>query len=109
MIKWKIVNVDIEPTANGREKVVVVARWVCQAFDGNRSGVQMGATSLGAPGNTFVEFKDLTEETILGFCWANGLDKDAVEAKANAELQKLLESTVVTSELPWQTLQINNV
>ena len=101
MIRWKIVNVDIEPTANGHEKVVVTARWLCCAEENGKSGVHMGATALGAPGNTFIEFKDLTEEMILGFCWANGLDKADAEAKATADLQNVVQSTVVTPTLPW--------
>ena len=101
MIKWKIVNVDVEPAANGYEKVVTMARWICQASEGDKSGVQLGATVLGAPGNTFVEFKDLTEEVVLGFCWASGLDKAAVEAKATVDLQTALQSTAVTPTLPW--------
>jgi hypothetical protein len=101
MITWKIVNVDVEPVAGDLENVVVMARWVCQASESGKSGVQLGATALGSPGNPFVPYKDLTEEAILGFCWASGLDRAAVEAKATAELQKALPVSVVTPDLPW--------
>lgn len=101
MIKWKIVSVDVEPAVQGHSNVVVMARWVCQASEGGKSAAQLGATALGAPGNAFVAYNDLTEQNVLDFCWASGLDRQAVEAKATADLQKTLESSTVVLDLPW--------
>lgn len=101
MIKWRIVSVDVEPAANNYEKVVTMARWVCQAFQNGKSGAALGATALGAPGNPFIAYDDLTEEAVLRFCWESGLDRAAVEAKAQADLDKVLATTTVSPELPW--------
>ena len=101
MITWKIVSVDVAPVVGSHENAVVMARWVCQAFQDGKSGAALGATALGAPGNPFIAYDDLTEEAVLGFCWANGLDRQAVEAQAEAELAKALEVSVVSPELPW--------
>lgn len=101
MIKWKIVNVDVEPAVDGYEKVVIMARWVCQAAQDGKSGAALGATALGAPGNPFIAYDDLTEEAVLRFCWESGLDRAAVETKAQADLDKVLAATTVSPELPW--------
>jgi hypothetical protein len=109
MITWKIVSVDVAPVVGDRDNVVVMARWVCQATQDGKSGAALGATALGAPGNLFVAYNDLTEEAVLAFCWDNGLDRNAVEAKAKADLDNVLAASVVSPELPWQPLQINNL
>ena len=109
MITWKIVSVDVAPVVGSHENAVVMARWVCQAAQNGKSGAALGATALGAPGDPFIAYDDLTEEAVLQFCWDSGLDREAVEAKAQADLDKVLATTVVSPELPWQPLQINNL
>ena len=44
----------------------------------------------------------MTEQEVLNWCWANGVDKDATEANlaASIELQK---NPVVASGVPWAT------
>jgi len=101
MITWKIINVDVAPALDGFENVVVTARWVCRAARDGKSGAHLGATALGLPKDSFVSYEDLTEEAVLNFCWSDGLDRQAVEAKATADLERALESNVVSPELPW--------
>jgi hypothetical protein len=81
---------------------VVVAHWRATATDGDFS-----ASSYGTVGFTpdpsdsgFVAYDSITEEVALGWCFANGVDKDAIEASlaANIEAQK---NPTQASGVPW--------
>ena len=54
-----------------------------------------------SPGDDFVAYPDLTEEEVLGWCYANGVDKDAVEANVARELDMLVNPPTVAKPLPW--------
>ena len=81
---------------------VVVAHWRATATDGDFS-----ASSYGTAGFTpdpsasdYVPYDDITEEVALGWCFANGVDKDVIEASlaANIEAQK---NPTQASGVPW--------
>ena len=81
---------------------VVVAHWRATATDGDFS-----ASSYGTAGFTpdpsssdYVPYDSITEEVALGWCFADGVDKDAIEASlaANIEAQK---NPTQASGVPW--------
>jgi hypothetical protein len=81
---------------------VVVAHWRATATDGDFS-----ASSYGTAGFTpdpsasdFIAYDSITEEVALDWCFANGVDKDAIEASlaANIEAQK---NPTQASGVPW--------
>jgi hypothetical protein len=43
----------------------------------------------------------LTQEQVLGWVWANGVDKETVEAAVQSQLDSLVNPTVVSPPLPW--------
>jgi hypothetical protein len=47
-----------------------------------------------------VDYADLTQETVLGWIWANGVDKDAVEASLAAQIEAKKNPTTATG-VPW--------
>ena len=88
MTTWTISTLERELSDGG----VIVAHWRATAVDGDFS-----ASSYGTCGFTpdpsasgFVAYDSITEEVALGWCWADGVDKDAIEASlaANIEAQK---------------------
>ena len=98
MTTWTISTLERELSDDG----VVVAHWRATAVDGDHS-----ATSYGTCGFTpdpsssdWVAYDDITEDMALGWCWANGVDKDAIEASlaANTEAQK---NPTQASGVPW--------
>ncbi len=101
MIKWNIVSVDVVPVAGDRENVISMARWACKASSDGKIGVELGATALGSADESFVPYDELTESDVLGFCWANGTDRAAVEAKAAERLQSALDAPTTELALPW--------
>ena len=81
---------------------VVVAHWRATATDGDYSATNYGTCGFtpDPSSSDWVDYDSITEEVALGWCWANGVDKDAVEASlaANIEAQK---NPTQASGVPW--------
>jgi hypothetical protein len=92
---WTISQLD-RNTSNG---FVTTAHWQATAVDGDYSA-QIYSTSSWADGTVNTPYADLTQATVLGWVWANGVDKTATEAAlaANIALQK---NPVQASGTPW--------
>ena len=81
---------------------VVVAHWRATATDGDYS-----ASSYGTAGFTpdpsasgFIAYDSITEEVALDWCFANGVDKDAIEASLAAQIE-LDKNPTQASGVPW--------
>jgi hypothetical protein len=46
-------------------------------------------------------FADLTEAQVCDWIWANGVDKDEIEANLNQQIATQKNPPVVTPPLPW--------
>ena len=94
-ITWGITNLD-RKTADG---FVTTAHWQATAVDGEHTA-SIYSTCSWADGTPTIPYADLTQETVLGWVWANGVDKTATEAAlaANIALQK---NPVTAQGVPW--------
>jgi hypothetical protein len=94
MATWNINQTDYE-TANG---FIKTAHWTCTAVDGEYSASVYGTCSF--TGTPTIPYAQVTMAEVLDWCWANGVDKDAIEASlaANIALQK---NPVSSSGTPW--------
>ena len=121
---WKIEQLEYDLTENNS---VITAHWRCTATDdaGEFSAGSYGTCGFSADpeATDFVPYADLTEEIVLGWCFAEvavenatnegdptmqemsasvkvGIDKDGVEAslQANIDLQM---TPVQASGVPW--------
>ena len=94
MATWNINQTDYE-TANG---FITTAHWTATAVDGEYSASVYG--TCGFTGTPTIPYAQVTMAEVLDWCWANGVDKDAIEASlaANIALQK---NPVVESGVPW--------
>ena len=92
---WTISTLERE-TSNG---FVNCAHWQATAVDGEYSASTY-ATCSWADGTPTIPYENLTQETVLGWVWANGVDKQATEdaLSANIALQK---NPVTASGTPW--------
>jgi hypothetical protein len=43
----------------------------------------------------------LTQEQVLGWCYANGVDKSAIEANVSLQIANQINPPVVSLPLPW--------
>ena len=95
MITWTITTLDRE-VSNG---FVTTAHWTATAVDGDYTA-SIYSTCSWADGTPTIAYADLTQETVLGWVWANGVDKQATEdaLAANIALQK---NPVTATGTPW--------
>lgn len=101
-ITWVIERLDCVPqTAEGAD-YVVTAYWRCTGVDGDYSGTVYATTSFPVvQGPSFTPYADLTEAQVLGWVWANGVDKDATEAAVEGQIEAQKNPPIVAPKLPW--------
>ena len=95
MITWNISQLDRQ-TSDG---FVTTAHWQANATDGDYSASVYGTCSW-SEGTATIPYASLTQETVLGWIWANGVDKDAVEASLAAQIE-LQKNPVTATGVPW--------
>jgi hypothetical protein len=94
-IVWNISQLDRQ-TSDG---FVTTAHWQANAIDGDYSASVISTCSW-SDGTATIAYADLTKETVLGWIWANGVDKAAVEASLNAQIE-LQKNPVKATGVPW--------
>jgi len=98
---WQISTLNCYPTQNNLTDVVFTVHWNCTAVDGNYTSYVYGSCGVPGPGDPFTPYEDLTLNQVLGWIWANGVDKDAIEANLQTQIDNLINPPVVTPPLPW--------
>ena len=101
MANWKIESMVVKPVDGSHTDVVVTACWRCTAVDGEHSASNYGSMGFASPSGDFIAYPDLTEDTVLGWIWANGVDKAEVEANVARELDAQVNPPTVAKPLPW--------
>ena len=94
-VTWTISQLD-RNTANG---FVTTAHWQATAVDGEHTA-SIYSTCSWADGTVNVPYADLTQATVLGWVWANGVDKQATEDALAAQIA-LQKAPVTAQGLPW--------
>jgi hypothetical protein len=100
VITWQITAMDCSTTEQNPD-TVIVCHWTCAGTDGTYNTSIYSTCSVPTPTGTFVPYQDLTQEQVLGWCWANGVDKDATETAVGQQLAYLVNPPIVTPALPW--------
>ena len=104
-MNWNVSAMDCQVQEGQYQDVVYCVHWQCtdtQVIDGKEySGRVYSTCSVPGPGAPFTPYADLTQEQVLGWIWANGVDKDATEAAVNAQIQAQAYPVTVTPPLPW--------
>jgi hypothetical protein len=95
MITWNISQLDRQ-TSDG---FVFCAHWQANATDGDYSASVISTCSW-SEGTATIPYASLTQETVLGWIWANGVDKDAVEASLAAQIAEQ-KAPVKATGVPW--------
>jgi len=101
MATWKIESMIVKPQDGSYTDVVVTAAWRCIDSSAEFSASNYGSMGFASPGDDFVAYPDLTEADVLGWVWANGVDKAEVEANVARELDALVNPPTVSKPLPW--------
>ena len=106
MVTWTISTLERELSDGG----VIVAHW--RATDSETVGegddaVTYSASSYGTCGFAydpsspdFTPYDQLTQDQVLGWCWNDGVDKDATEASLAANINDQKNPTTADG-VPW--------
>jgi hypothetical protein len=95
-------QLDCLPQSAEGADYVVTAHWQCNGSDGTYSGSVYSTCSFPVvQGESFVPYADLTLDTVLGWIWANGVDKAATEAAVEQQIQNQINPPIVSPPLPW--------
>ena len=100
-LNWLIERLLVKPVEGSNTDVVVTSDWRCNGSQDSFSGTCYGSTSFSAPSGDFTPYKDLTQEQILGWCFASGVDQAAIEANVSHQIQNQINPPVVSLPLPW--------
>jgi hypothetical protein len=104
VITWHISVLNCIPqTAEGAD-YVICCHWQCNGVDGQYNGSVYSTCSFPVvEGTSFTPYASLTQDQVLGWIWANGVDKDATEAAVEQQIQNQINPPIVTPPLPWAT------
>jgi hypothetical protein len=106
-ITWVIEWMQTTPTTATPPETVITAGWRCNGAQ-TANTVEYAATIYGSAGfpmpeGTFTPYNQLTEAQVLGWCWANGVDKSTTEAAVQGQIDNQINPPVIQPPLPWAT------
>ena len=103
---WVISTLERDLQPADMDGAIIVAHWRCNAEQENE-GTTYSASSYGTSGFTpdptspsYVPYSSVTEELALSWCFADGVDKDAIEASLQASIDGQIDP-VTASGVPW--------
>jgi len=94
-VNWTISTLD----RNVATGFVQTCHWQATAVDGEHTA-SIYSTCSWADGTVNTPYADLTQATVLGWVWANGVDKQATEDALAAQIA-LQKAPVTASGTPW--------
>jgi len=100
--QWTISVLNCIPQTPEGADYVVTAHWQCTGTDGTYTGQVYSTCSFPVESKTdFTPYPDLTLNQVLGWIWANGVDKDGTEAAVAQQIQNQIDPPITTPTLPW--------
>lgn len=106
-ITWAIQWMQCKPTEGSYTDVVVTAGWVCNGSQVSGAETYTGSVfsicSFPMPEGTFTPYDQLTEQQVLGWCWANGVDQTTTEAAVQGQIDNQINPPIIQPPLPWVT------
>ena len=100
-ILWLIERLLTKPVEGSETNVVITADWRCNGSQESFNGTCYGSCSFAPPTGSFTPYEDLTEQQVLDWCFANGVDQAAIEANVSLQIQNQINPPVVSLPLPW--------
>ncbi|MCJ7763417.1 hypothetical protein MUP38_08200 [Candidatus Bathyarchaeota archaeon] len=92
---WNIIQTDYL-VADG---FITTAHWTANAVDGTYTA-SVYSTCGFAAATPSIPYASVTMQEVLDWCWANGVDKAAIESNLAAQIA-LLKNPVSAAGIPW--------
>ena len=106
-ITWAIEWMQTTPVSANPSECVITAGWRCtgtqQSSGQTYTGTVYSTTSFEGPGDPYTPYADLTQDQVLGWCWAGGVDKAGVEATVQQQIDNQINPPLINPPLPWAT------
>ena len=99
-ISWIIERLLVKPTEGSYTDVVITADWRCNGSQDSYSGTCYGSCSFAPPTEGFTPYDQLTEQQVLDWCYANGVDQAAIEANVTQQINDQINPPVVVLPPP---------
>jgi hypothetical protein len=100
-INWLIERLLVRKVEGTHTDVVITADWRCNGTQDQYSGTCYGSASFAPPSGSFTPYDQLTQDQVLGWCFANGVNKTAIEANVTAQINDQINPPVIAPPLPW--------
>jgi len=100
-ILWIIERLLVKPTEGTLTDIVITADWRCNGSQESFSGTCYGSASFAPPSGSFTPYEDLTQDQVLNWCYANGVDQAAIEANVTQQINDQINPPVIAPPLPW--------
>ena len=107
---WVISTLERDLQPAEMDGAIIVAHWRCNAEQAEGTGddaVTYSATNYGTAGFSpdpsspdYTPYSDVTEQQCLDWVWADGVDKDSIEASLQANIDAQI-NPVTASGVPW--------
>ena len=100
-LSWIIERLLVRKVEGTYSDVVITADWRCNGSQDQYSGTCYGSASFAPPTENFTPYDQLTQDQVLGWCYANGVDQSAIEANVTQQINDQINPPVVVLPLPW--------
>ena len=100
-LSWIIERLLVRKVEGTYSDVVITADWRCNGSQDQYSGTCYGSASFAPPSGSFTPYADLTEAQVLDWCYANGVDKTAIEANVTQQINDQINPPITAPPLPW--------
>lgn len=102
---WAITQMIAIPQYEQYQDVVVTATWQCngEQVDNGETyfGQATGVNAFALPTTTFTPYADLTQDQVMQWCIADGLNQADQEAIVQAQIDNAINPPTVALPLPW--------
>ncbi len=99
---WIVEWMQTTPTSANPSEAVLQVGWRCNGTEDNFSGsVYSTCTLPAADPASFIPYADLTQDQVLDWVWANGVDKVETEAAVQQQIDRQINPPVIQPPLPW--------
>jgi hypothetical protein len=98
---WTVSQLDCYPQVDNQTDVVFTVHWQLTGTDGTYNGSVYSTCSVPAPTDSFTPYADLTQDQVVGWIWAGGVDKDSAEAAVQAQIDNQANPPTISPPLPW--------
>ena len=99
---WTVSQLDCYPQYDNQTDVVFIVHWICSGTDGTYNGSVYSTCGVTYKADTpYTPYANLTKDQVLGWIWANGVDKNSAEAAVQAQIDNQINPPVISPQLPW--------